>query len=1060
MGNQQSIDVKDVCSLQKVVKKVNRLQKANLQSPSEYTLQLELNDTISIDGVSVPNVIWMTLSLASGNDYELLVHTYKLREHFLRVIDRYNISPNFLSYYAESLGCTFQNVLDVLSVGIEDPNLKKEISDRLKNFIWMVNFKHPYDILSPSSTPLIIPAGQEKSHEEYVKNFNINGGNFVICLHQVEKTKFDQFIVSEFTKKSIINPVDGDSAVSTSLHLLTSSSPVVWTCFLQLASTLLVMYCFRVTYNDSFITNSYIVDNPSAQNIRYVWEDGYGKQHTLRIKTSKTLQLGGKWKESTMETLENPSSEDSTYNQHQDILRLVVDFLLVLNRPLYICKVLFYCLYHNVDQTVADEKATQFASSTDVQIFLNNYSFDKMLGLHDIYTKLVYMIKLHFTKKEETETAEETEKFTVDDVKRIPGDVDVNQEQIYDLTSSFIWKKLRFDQEQIFTCSTDADCPGNSSCFPVGYDRNICVDGAVVPLRNITDVNWIKPSVVPAEDKEISIGDECVRELKIDGSLVPETKGDNIYKSRSKSPLPLLKIPCAIQDISRGLCVIGRCINKVISSYATPSDLPSETCVAEVLSKTTVDNTIIDRPVVVKIYLTQELPSLAGISDQYEPYPPGYFKGLEYESAIYEYLVSPIVYFNFNPHFIHYYGRGLDCSFANVLQVYLNKEGFTAEMPRDLLIDRLVRLSLHLGLRIGRPPPALDVSANSEFYEKSIHFLRTKENLEKLQYGFTVTEKSGGIPFNSWISRDADLDTIKLYTFMIQQLSTVVTMVPFKAMHQQLVPSNFIVEKAEFKGRIYTWEFISADGVIKQASIRIYSDFMSKLSGWERAYMESLGNNPYIETKTSGVENCQKDYCNTYTPIKDILRLLIVHVKKYDLPLDVLGNLFRTTEEYTSKLKETVSQAADVSEAILSIDSSLLNQMLSPEIVFYKVCFFIKSELNSYKSNDSGLDTPVIEGPVYGLITPKEGEEVYDMRYSHIVNTLSTKCSIISNPCNVNNDCSEEEICLPGHRDKSGVGSRKCCPPNFPTTVVRTENKTVKLRPRSYRDRVRDGSVQ
>jgi len=309
------------------------------------------------------------------------------------------------------------------------------------------------------------------------------------------------------------------------------------------------------------------------------------------------------------------------------------------------------------------------------------------------------------------------------------------------------------------------------------------------------------------------------------------------------------------------ICDISKCTEKVVglsSNSASPSDI----WILTLNPGTRYGNIVVNGEVVLKIFISNS-------TDRYITKSIA----LVYESAIYEFVVGSMFKKNINPHFVPYYGRALNCSRQQLVNI-LDKN--VDEKYRQMAIDYN---TTYYAFQIPQKNrmSVTDV-LNARFNSFSVdranrmnHLVATQKNFG---YGMIVTAKSNGRPFSEFFKTEQVQQQGQPYIrptrdtmlVLIQIISGLCAMTPFECAHNDLHMGNIFVNRKpknelpfayQYDSNIYTLNFDN-----KKYHAAIYD--------WDRAYCPHIGNNP-IHTDLG----C-KQYmnCNEFIPKRDTLKIL------------------------------------------------------------------------------------------------------------------------------------------------------------------------------------------
>jgi hypothetical protein len=337
---------------------------------------------------------------------------------------------------------------------------------------------------------------------------------------------------------------------------------------------------------------------------------------------------------------------------------------------------------------------------------------------------------------------------------------------------------------------------------------------------------------------------------------------------------------CQSTELARNrICDIAHCTAEMDGRDATSAS-PTDIWILGLQPGTRYGGRQIDGQVVLKVFMTPDTGVVKG-SDE-----------IMYESAVYEHVVAPMGDFDFNPHFVQYYGRALGCSFAALRAVVERAVRDGRYMTPTEASMALARNTWYIGTQTRDRPAITDpvvppvggaMAATDEVTGQPTTRPTpyTADGLDhiyhrraELSYGMIATHFSTGQPFYKWLADhvvDNKIDPDG-WAVIVQILSALVALDPFQCAHNDLHLGNVLVEVVPVQQRNYVYE---VDGQIRAYAIR--SGFSARLFDWDRAYVDKLGTNPILTPAM-----CARAMnCSAYVPTRDMAKFLthmVVHV--------------------------------------------------------------------------------------------------------------------------------------------------------------------------------------
>ena len=332
-----------------------------------------------------------------------------------------------------------------------------------------------------------------------------------------------------------------------------------------------------------------------------------------------------------------------------------------------------------------------------------------------------------------------------------------------------------------------------------------------------------------------------------------------------------------LQLTNDGICNIHTCVSRVNgkkSETASPSDI----YFIDLTPGTLYGGETIPQEIVVKVFIDP-------ISSVFSPLtvkPPGFREvypphELVYESNVYENVIGPMMAFNFNPHFVSYYGRARGCKAENLGNIWKDRSSLTDEEIKQSLTRNTYFMINDLKDR-----PAFDTvnRLGMEISEYNWVFDRLKDHT--ITFGMICTRRSSGISMSDWLEL-----TIRRGTYieimadisiaLIQAVSGLVALESFHCTHNDMHLGNIFVNVLpQSKTRYYSYTHYEDEKNQNDLIYSINTNIEVQLYDWDRAYVNSLGNNPILGSEDDHSSFCKKyGQCNRYIPQTDLLKLVV-----------------------------------------------------------------------------------------------------------------------------------------------------------------------------------------
>ena len=437
------------------------------------------------------------------------------------------------------------------------------------------------------------------------------------------------------------------------------------------------------------------------------------------------------------------------------------------------------------------------------------------------------------------------------------------------------------------------------------------------------------------------------------------------------------------------ICDIAHCTAEMDGRDASSAS-PTDIWILYLQPGTTYGRQRVDGLVVLKVFMTPQTGVVRG-SDE-----------MMYESAVYEHVIAPMGEFDFNPHFVQYYGRGLGCSFDAMRAVVQRAAVDGRYMNEDEASMALVRNTWYIGGRHKNRPAVNDrvVAPGPATPYTAEALARIYDDRAKLSYGMIATHFSPGVPFYKWLQQhisDKKRIDAEGWVVVVQILSALVALDPFQCAHNDLHLGNVLVEEVPVEQRNYVYE---VDGTVKAYAIR--SGFAARLFDWDRAYVDKLGTNPILTpAMCAGAMNC-----NSYVPTRDMSKFLThlvvaVHSTTATALLDLL---FAKVSDRVWFVENVVNGPSP--EALIN---ALTNITLSRDDLSHarRPAQVLEAAVDLLALQETGLlvhlDTAVpTRGPVYNF-----GSQ-------HILATLDGNGRDCGGACRINTKCPLGSNCVGG----------------------------------------------
>ena len=371
-----------------------------------------------------------------------------------------------------------------------------------------------------------------------------------------------------------------------------------------------------------------------------------------------------------------------------------------------------------------------------------------------------------------------------------------------------------------------------------------------------------------------------------------------------------------IEPRINNICNIGACTTKVqgaSSNSASPTDIWFLT----LYDGAKYGGVEVNGRVVLKLFIMPD------VRVNYGPFKHlvrrGYSEML-YESKVYEYVVGPMLANNINPHFVRYYGRALNCSYDNLVNVLNGKEGVNKNGSVWSIDKRLAeQLVLRSTDAMLQKDPSPSITSTEDTGVRVSPELKGK--LNEIRYGMIATQESNGVTLKKWLQRDNrrrlmgsgrggsgrvriqgrnmgitpegrlipaglqqrpedvggfDTDT---WIIILQVVTALVALSTFECAHNDLHIGNIMVNREP--ETTYHYKYLDA-GTGKEMTFSLTTEWRAALYDWDRAYAPFLGNNPKLTTYY-----CEKFMnCNQYIPQRDITKFFVYLYKTTRFPLD------------------------------------------------------------------------------------------------------------------------------------------------------------------------------
>jgi hypothetical protein len=332
-----------------------------------------------------------------------------------------------------------------------------------------------------------------------------------------------------------------------------------------------------------------------------------------------------------------------------------------------------------------------------------------------------------------------------------------------------------------------------------------------------------------------------------------------------------------LQLTNDGICNIHTCVSRVNgkkSETASPSDIyfidltPGTRYGGETIPQEIVVKVFIDPISSVFSPLSVKSPEFGGV------YPP---HELVYESKVYENVIGPMMVFNFNPHFVSYYGRARGCKAENLGNIWKDRSSLTDEEIKQSLTRNTYFMLKDLEDR-----PAFDTVnlLGMELPKYNWVFDRLKDHT--ITFGMICTRRSSGRSMSDWlenvISRGMSMGSIvDISIALLQAVSGLVALESFHCAHNDMHLGNIFVNVLpQSKTRYYSYTHYEDEKNQNDLIYSINTNMEVQLYDWDRAYVNGLGDNPKLGSGDDHSYLCKEyGHCNRYIPQTDLLKLVV-----------------------------------------------------------------------------------------------------------------------------------------------------------------------------------------
>ena len=380
------------------------------------------------------------------------------------------------------------------------------------------------------------------------------------------------------------------------------------------------------------------------------------------------------------------------------------------------------------------------------------------------------------------------------------------------------------------------------------------------------------------------------------------------------------------------ICNIGKCA-EYIKGQPSNSASESDIWIVKLKKDTKYGKQKINYDVVLKIFLNVD--------------------ELIYESRVYEEVIKKITDNNVCPFFVNFYGNAKNCSFSQMLdnmkgkvmkdngnfmsdeeceEVLLRNTFVYGEIPKESSGSSLESgSSLDSGSnsysgssldseliltepKITRQSISDPNTSTLKKYLKSTKgakklYTKFVKNKDNIKYNIIATQRSSGLTFNTWFKKNkTDLKpNHKAEVAIIHVISALVVLETFECAHNDFHLGNIFMQtfNAEYKDK-----FIFDDQNKNYNIFETTTNIIPKLYDWDRSYVKSLGDNPYITNYPNMCDSYMN--CNEYVKGRDILKFIVhcsliikdeVYKKKLFKCCFISGFSIEISKFYTDVLK-------------------------------------------------------------------------------------------------------------------------------------------------------------
>jgi hypothetical protein len=272
-----------LCDIGSCVKEVKGI--VNKSSSNSDIMFLKMKNGTSYESRYIPDGKELTLKLfldPDGDDIVNetvrpmnLIYESEIYEKIIAPMVYYGINPHFVKYYGRALGCSVNNVVDIVEAGT---NLSYEnaLHNVIRNSIFMSRgFRGSPSITGPYT---------KNVNDDGIYEFIMQSVDYVLATKNVDS--MDNIYGMMLTESSSGRSFQDD------INELEYSGKMVkstWISFIQILSALDALSLFECSHSDLHLGNIFIDDKPYDW-VRYTYFNGE-KNVTFKLKSNKTVSL-------------------------------------------------------------------------------------------------------------------------------------------------------------------------------------------------------------------------------------------------------------------------------------------------------------------------------------------------------------------------------------------------------------------------------------------------------------------------------------------------------------------------------------------------------------------------------------------------------------------------------------------------------------------------------------------------------------------------------------------------------------------------------------------------